>query len=75
MKTQSDAEAVRDLKRFLDVRAPMVIKPTPKRFACTEPFVLVVVANEDFVISEFSAIEEAEKYCNRYQLPFTRKGC
>lgn len=75
MKTQTNAEAVRDFKRYLDVQAPMVIKPTPKHYECTAPFVLVVAANKDFVIGEFPAIADAEKYCVRYKLPVTRQGC
>ncbi|MGF6281966.1 hypothetical protein ABH908_000001 [Pseudomonas frederiksbergensis] len=75
MKSQTNAEAVRDLKRYLDVQAPMVIKPTPAHFACTEKFVLVVASAPSFVISEFSKTEDAEQYCERYKLPFTRSGC
>lgn len=75
MKTQTNAEAVRDLKRYLDAQAPVVIKPTPKHFACTDKFVLVVASAPNFVISEFPKTEDAEKYCERYKLPFTRSGC
>lgn len=75
MKTQTNSEAVRDWKRYIDVKAAMVIKPTPKHFACTAPIVLVVASVPSFVMSEFECAKTAEEFCSRYQLPHSRQGC
>lgn len=65
----TNAEAVKQYNKFISSKAPMLIKPTPAGFECTQPFVVVAQEQPDFVMSEFSSVERAQFFCQFNSLP------